>query len=256
MDILIGFWVIVLISVIVWVIVNYRGTISRKVNKITIDPVLKEKRFSKLKEQYQKFEEIFSKKASEKNDSNRNSVRESNSVCPKCNSTNVNNRIKRIQGSLDGEVSGSSFLLAGSLYGSVHGSLDTNEVNKCNSCQHEWKVKNCDYVNSKDMFEDAVSSVYFYFYRIKEAKNVKFDSNDLSEKFNSLEEKRDYELNKALNDTWRIDSIKQTWKDYSIELFEYVFEKHHKDYMTDFWNFYDVKLLENMGIKHLDEFIK
>ena len=83
MDILIGFWVIVLISVIVWVIVNYRGTILRKATKITIDPVLKEKRFSKLKEQYQKFEEILSKKASEKNDSNTNSVRESNSVCPK-----------------------------------------------------------------------------------------------------------------------------------------------------------------------------
>lgn len=192
----------------------------------------------------------------EKNDSNRNSVKESNSVCPKCKSTNVNNRIKRIQGSLDGEVSGSSFLLAGSLYGSVHGSLDTNEVNKCNSCQHEWKVKDWDYVSSKDMFEDVVSNIYYYFYRINEAKNVKFDSSDLSEKFNSFEEKRNYELNKALNDTWRIDSIKKTWKDYSIELFEYVFEKHQKSYMSDFWNFYDVKLLENMGIKHLDEFIQ
>ena len=134
--------------------------------------------------------------------------------------------------------------------------MDTNEVNKCNSCQHEWKVKDWDYVSSKDMFEDVVSNIYYYFYRIEEAKNVKFDSSDLSEKFNSFEEKRNYELNKAINDTWRIDSIKQTWKDYSIELFEYVFEKHQKSYMSDFWNFYDVKLLENMGIKHLDEFIK
>lgn len=256
MNIIIGFWVIVILVIPVLLIYNYRGLITRKTSKIIIDPVLKEKRFNKLKEQYQHLENSLSKKASEKNDENRMNTRESNSVCPKCKSTSVNNRIKRIQGSLDGEVSGSSFLLAGSLYGSVHGSLDTNEVNKCNSCGHEWKVKDYKYTHCSDMMEDIVQSVYYYFYRINNAKNVKFDKNDLSEKFNSFEEKRDYELDIALNDSWRINSIKNTWGEYSIELFEYVFEKHGKSHMNDFWNFYDVKLLEGMGIKHIDEFIK
>lgn len=222
-----------------------------------IDPILKEKRQIKLKEQYSQIEKEFNDKATSTNRSNNESSDRSNSTCPKCKSTNVNNRIKRVQGKIDGEVEGSSFLFSGSLYGSVHGELDTNEVNKCNSCQHEWKVSKSSYKWGGDLMEDSCRTVFYFFSNINDAKNTKFDKNDLSEKFNSLEEKRAHFLSEALNlNSWRAKEIKSVWEKYSIELFEYIFEnKASSFHKENFQKYYDPTLLEQMGMKHIDEFL-
>jgi len=59
----------------------------------------------------------------------------SNSNCPKCKGKHIVDKIAHVNGS--GSVSGSFYLGSGSIYGSS--SLDTNSVNHCNDCGHQWK---------------------------------------------------------------------------------------------------------------------
>lgn len=223
--------------------------------KIFVDPILAEKRLQVLKQQFSDIDKYFDEKASQKNSEARKRCEKTNSICPKCSSKNVNHRVKRVQGKVDGNIHGSSFLFSGSLSGSLHGEMDTNEVNKCNDCQNEWKIDDYKYTHSCDLMEESISRVYHYFYWIDRSKKVEFDKNNLSEKFSSYEEKRKFEMDKALNDSWLIREIKETWEKYPIELFEYLFKEHQKSSQNDFFNFYDPKLLENIGMKHIDEFI-
>jgi hypothetical protein len=223
------------------------------VKKVFVDPILAEKRLQVLKQQFSEIDKYFDGKATQKNNDGSSQSQKTNSTCPKCSSTNVNHRIKRVQGNLNGDIYGSSSLFFGSLSGSVHGEMDTNEVNKCNSCQNEWKVDDYKYTYSSKLMEESIETVYYYFYWIEKSNKVEFDKNDLSEKFSSLQEKRKFEMDKALNDSWSIREIKEI---YSIELFEYIFKEHHESYQSDFYSFYDPKLLENMGMKHIDKFIK
>jgi hypothetical protein len=189
--------------------------------KIFVNPILAEKRLQILKQQFSEIDKYFDGKATEKNSDGRSRSQKTNSTCPKCSGTNVNHRIKRVQGKVDGDVHGSSFLFSGSLSGSLHGEMDTNEVNKCNDCQNEWKVNDYKYTYGSELRESSIDRIYYYFYWIEKAKNVEFDKNNLSEKFSSLEEKRKFEMDKALNDSWSIREIKKVWGGYSIELFEY-----------------------------------
>ena len=83
------------------------------------------------------------------------------------------------------------------------------EVNKCNDCQHEWKKEKYHWVGTSEIIESKLDTVYYYLWGIGQSKKVKFDENDLTEKFNSLQEKRAFECNKAMSDSsWRIDNIK------------------------------------------------
>ena len=118
-----------------------------------------------------------------------------NDKCPHCKSTNVNERIKRIQGSLKGSSSGSYSLFGGSSSGYISGSLDTNEVNKCNDCQHEWKITSSHEYHFISLY-DVVERLNRTMEKIQKIINgdVKWDPNDLDEKCTSKEEKIQQEL--------------------------------------------------------------
>lgn len=222
-------------------------------NKIFVDPILAEKRLQILKQQYAEIKKYFYEKSTKNNNDNISRCQKINSICPKCNSTNVNHRIKRIQGKVD--VYGSSFPLFGNLSNSLYGEIDTNEINKCNDCQNEWKVDDYKYSGPHEFMKYSIKIIYYYFYWIKKCRKVDFDKNNLSEIFSSYEEKKKYEMNEAINDSWSIREIKEIWGKYSIELFEYIFKEEHDRLHNDFYGFYKPKLLENIGIKHIDDFI-
>ena len=70
-------------------------------------------------------------------------IKDENSICPKCKSTKVVDKISQLKGEINGSSAGYGY---GSLFGggyhssgSIHGSLDTLEINKCNECGNEWK---------------------------------------------------------------------------------------------------------------------
>lgn len=89
--------------------------------------------------------------------------RNRNAECPKCGSNEVNDRIKRIQGEGESSFSGSFMFGCGSISGSGSSSIDTNEVNKCNKCEHEWKKHDYEWESERDMFEDMVFYPNFYY---------------------------------------------------------------------------------------------
>lgn len=66
-----------------------------------------------------------------------------NSICPKCKSTKVVDKISQLKGEINGSSSGSGYtsIFGGSYHssGSIRGSIDTLEINKCNECGNEWK---------------------------------------------------------------------------------------------------------------------
>ena len=132
--------------------------------KIFVDPILAEKRLQILKQQFSEINKYFDDKSTQKNSEGRSQSEKNNSSCPKCNSTYINHRIKRIQGKIDGDIYGSSSLFSGSLSGSLHGKIDTNEVNKCNDCQNEWKVSDYKYTYSSRLMRDSIIRIYSYFY--------------------------------------------------------------------------------------------
>lgn len=129
-----------------------------------------------------------------------------NSVCPKCGSHNVINHIKRVKGEVHGGGSNRSYssashiLFSGSYshssYGSskIDGELDTFPVNKCKDCGNEWAItereKVSDYNNDEFSHYDSIAPGYL-FRRVEEYLGMKYDPYDVTEKFNSLQEKLD-----------------------------------------------------------------
>ena len=129
-----------------------------------------------------------------------------NSVCPKCGSHNVINHIKRVKGEVHGSGSHRSYssashsLFSGSYshssYGDskLDGELDTFPVNKCKDCGNEWaiteKEKVSDYNNDEFSHYDSTAPGYL-FRRVKEYLDMKYDPYDVTERFNSLQEKLD-----------------------------------------------------------------
>ena len=67
-----------------------------------------------------------------------------NAVCPICGSKNRINKFVRLQGSLDGKsqgsYGGSLFGSYGYSHGSIHGEMDTFQVNECRDCGNQWEV--------------------------------------------------------------------------------------------------------------------
>ena len=129
-----------------------------------------------------------------------------NSVCPKCGSHNIINHIKRVKGEVHGGGSHRSYssashiLFSGSYshgsYGSskIDGELDTFPVNKCKDCGNEWaiteKEKVSDYNNDEFSRYDSIAPCHL-FRRVNEYLYMKYDPYDVTEKFNSLQEKLD-----------------------------------------------------------------
>lgn len=73
-------------------------------------------------------------------------VKDENGTCPKCQSKSVVDKISRLKGEINGQSFGSMTFGTGFSSGSIHGIMDTLEINKCNHCQNEWnkiEFKNC-----------------------------------------------------------------------------------------------------------------
>lgn len=175
-----------------------------------------------LKAQYKKLKDKAAAESNADNKRREEDKHKHDDVCPKCQSTDVNDRIKRFEGNIDGKSSGSSWsaLSFGESQSSgyIKGKFDTNEVNKCNSCQHEWKkFKGALYTGSYEIIEQNLRFLNSFIYAIKKVKNVKWDKFDLKETHKSLEEKQADELKKAKN-SWTRKAIEDFWSEFSTEV--------------------------------------
>lgn len=94
-----------------------------------------EKKDTVLKDQKRQVEERAEDISYKEYEKNKEMVKRINNTCPKCNSNMVVDKITRLQ--WEGNVSWSLFLWSWSIYWSS--SMDTNEVNNCNSCWHQRK---------------------------------------------------------------------------------------------------------------------
>ena len=66
-------------------------------------------------------------------------VKDENDICPKCGSNNVVDKISQLKGEINGTSFGTMSFGSGYSSGSIHGTMDTLEINKCNECSNEWK---------------------------------------------------------------------------------------------------------------------
>jgi ribosomal protein S27AE len=166
--------------------------------------------YQSRKRQIENYLEEYSSKqydiAKEYVDEKNEMIDKENSICPKCGSQNVINHIKRVKGEVHGGGSHSSYsyashiLFGGSYihnsYGSskIDGELDTFPVNKCKDCGNEWALKEkktvYEYKNDDFSRYDSIAPGYL-FSRVEEYFGMKYDPYDVTEKFNSLQEKLD-----------------------------------------------------------------
>lgn len=173
--------------------------------------------------------------------------KEQDSKCPNCKSENVNERIKRLQGSLDGSMSGSSWQALtfgrGHVSGSIHGELDTNGVNKCNDCGHEWKKYVIDYdmTNESSCLRHELNIICSALRYNDKLKNCTFDPLDLGEKFKTLEEKQA----SLKSDNWAEKHVNPFWGGTLLETVQYFMNDKDKD---EFGEYYDYSYLISLGI--------
>lgn len=216
-----------------------------------------DKQLAFLKIQYKKLIEHASKLSAKKSKEQLKNIEEKNSKCPKCKSKNVNDRIKRFEGKIDGKSSGYSSAFGGNYSsGSIHGTFDTNEVNKCNDCENEWKkekITNCFY--SGEIIENQLRIIGQFSRKLKNSRNATWDKNDLKEQYNSLEEKRAAMLKDVAECDWAC-SIKLFWSDYPIELIDEMAEERLLDYDKRHWSeSYDYSAMrEILKLRTIDEF--
>lgn len=134
----------------------------------------------------------------------------SNGTCPKCGSTKVVNSIKRAKGEMHGSGSSysSSFLFShhSSNNFSVDGKLDTYPVNKCSECGNEWNVTETLYPTDWNPYSaySSLAPMRMCDNTVKYL-NIKWDPNDRTEEFGSLEEKKEDFLSKSQSSYWLED---------------------------------------------------
>lgn len=220
-----------------------------QINKFVIEDIsnMTEDKKLILREQYNSFKKELEDISSNLYQKSLEQTNNENSNCPKCKSTNVNNRIKKTQG----EIKGTSFSGMYSSSASVSGSIDTNPVNKCNDCQHEWEIAKPYYSHiSIENIAEYVCRVLNYAYEAYEGE-IKFDSNNLDEKYSSLQEKRQA-LVENLPNNWAFKEVKQYLGKYSIELVQYIVNTEMKNaygigsYYYEYWQKGDKSLLSSL----------
>lgn len=197
--------------------------------------------------------------SSKKYDDSINYAKEKNSKCPKCESLDVNDRIKRQQGSISGDIDGSfrSSLFYGSGYisGNIRGNLDTNEVNKCNSCGHEWKKYSSHFISKNELINDNLRYISRCLELNYEINHCTFDPLDINEKFNSIEEKQN-KLNKDL--IYWSGKVKEFWftESYTtiyIDTINFLAKEHMSEWSyNDFTKYYDEDFLISLGFKKIE----
>lgn len=122
---------------------------------------------------------------------------EANSKCPKCGNTKVVDNIRRLQGEINGSMDGNLFGFGGS----IHGSMDTNEVNQCTNpeCRHQWKKAKAGYSYSNSSLETHLMHIRWAIEHSENIAKVIYDPNDLGSPYNSLDEARTAEIKQAEN---------------------------------------------------------
>jgi len=216
-----------------------------------------EKIFAKVKEEYKILKARADAKYSESYNNARQRQNDHDNICPKCKSTNVNDRIQRLQGEFSGSISGSRSLFSGSLYGHSSGKIDTNEVNKCNDCGNEWKKYEMHHSYPSEILEMYFQQLVWLMEGYKEALEATIDKNNLDEPYSTDEEKRKALLDKIpvsyrYKDTlpWfegisieavKEIALKEIWKD--------SYDSYHRDKLDEAWD--EPFLINYMNLKHI-----
>lgn len=226
----------------------------------------KRNRLIKIKEEFQILKKRAEADSDKINETNKWWDSKTNDKCPKCGSKHVNERIKRLQGEFSGYIEGSmdgGFLRGSSGYisGQSHGSIDTNEVNKCNDCQHEWKKAKSDYTYWKARLELKFNSLNWLLQSYHDAFHAKLDSNKLEETFVDDQEKRTAKI-LEVDSSDRLKDLQTFFQGISIETIQ---ETALKEIWPSYWStketsreydrfmehFKDKYLCAKMGLTHL-----
>lgn len=197
----------------------------------------------------------------------------SNSTCPHCTSKAVHQEFKKLEGGFHGKSSGDIYgggnFFGSSMYGHssgrIDGKLDTYRINKCEDCGHEWEIAevrngNKHWYSGKVDYQGDLSRLA---YRISDVLDVEYDPKDITEEYDSYEEKRAAMIEKLKKYSGDIINlpIEIIWYyvvTYSYELSSSRLEKLRKSrakydpYIVDFKNNV-LKVLEDAGVKHLDD---
>lgn len=140
-----------------------------------------------------------------------------NGECPKCKSHDIIDKINQVKGSLNGSsVYG---------FGSISGSIDTVEVNVCKNCGNEWKrIPKHDF--STSIYSELIYIRCILNNYIKIA-DCKFDPLDLSEEYDSLEEKKE-NLTRIAENAEYLKFTKEFWQGTKIEIFKMIIDECRK----------------------------
>jgi hypothetical protein len=215
---------------------------EKKIEKPNSETTLSPEKILKLKKERNEFLQQYNSRREQEELNRKQEIEKSNNTCPKCKSTNVIDKISRNEGHLEGSSHGSGSLFGGfSSYGHIKGDWDTNPVNKCVDCNNEWKKTV--YVNNHSHFDSEMYRLSWFCQCVDNIKNTKFDPLDLSERFETIEEKRASYKEKL--DEYSKD-IKLFWGDSSIELIDSIL----KNYIYR----YDRKS-ERINFEYLKEFL-
>lgn len=221
-------------------------------------------------------------------------IKEKNSKCPLCGSKNVHEEYKRIKGELSGSFSGSnsssyyrglfygSGNSSGSSFGKINGALDTIKILKCSECGQEWEPKtdlSCSsyYAGKIDISEDIGKFMRGIYHIL----DIKYDPEDITEEFDSYEEKRSAEINNFLESLKRMEYLRELpievlWTlsiRHSAEISDHIrrviwkrkvsydnwgdicddttYSHLRNEYICEFSS-KTVSLLEELGFKHID----
>jgi len=217
--------------------------------------LIAEKRVAQIKIEVELVNEKVDKITRERYNTEKERSRVSNTICPICSSKNVNDRIKRQQGELKGDFHGEGWSAltfgSSSSHGKIRGKMDTNEVNKCNDCEHEWKKRDATFTSNKEVINSELRQVTYLLGEYYKADNFKFNALDIEEKYSSHAEKKSALLNEAKKGTWA-RSVQNFWSGISLETLDYIARKNLSPYdVRDFEKYYDEKILLSHGFTQL-----
>lgn len=198
-------------------------------------------------------EELTCREASDYNDKQMSEDSSKNNKCPKCSSTDIVEKISRVNGSISGSGSGSFVFGCGSFDSRTSGSTDTAPVNSCRHCGNEWYKSATTRKWGCDILKERIKLIIWLLKDYDDLENIKYNPDDIDEIYNSLEEKQKALRDNFKNHKWYMDDFKKTWKGISIDTIEYLFkEKLYDNYYLESFNKYFKKypnLLYDLGVK-------
>jgi DNA-directed RNA polymerase subunit M/transcription elongation factor TFIIS len=201
------------------------------------------------KAQFQAVTKKLEDEASESYNKHKRWADEENSKCPKCGNKKVVDNIRRLQGEINGSFGGSLFGFGGSM----HGSMDTNEVNQCTNpeCGHQWKKSVVTYPSSS--LDTYLLYVRWAIEHSENIAKVTYDPNDIKSPYNSLDEARIAEINRAEN--YKTHALEH-WTGTCIEVIQELAKSTRRYTMADVEkNFPAKKMKTVLGLKYASEML-